>query len=157
MNLAFPLLAAVLILFGSVPAVQADPLPAKPPARLEVTVAPRVQNRPPRPKGTPEDANWWHYGVTIREVTGQAGVTLTGWTKCYVGPRQSACEMVRANFKSLFGTDRVPAGGSIRLKKPAWVWADKSVPQMGVEARYIGVDDNGNPVQAGYTFRLTSN
>ncbi len=129
---------------------------ALPTAQFEVRAGALIKNRPPRPADAPPGVNWWHYEVTLRETSGRSGITLTGWTKCYFTKDDTGCEKVRSNFKDLYGTDRVPAGGTVRLLGPAWVWAGKTGDTYKVEANYRGVDDSGHKVEGGYTFKMTS-
>ncbi|MDA1090047.1 MAG: hypothetical protein O3A85_07030 [Proteobacteria bacterium] len=151
---ALPLLAFALVLTADMMIGATDA--AMPPALFEVGTGTLVKNQPPRPPDAPPGYNWWHYQVTLRETSGRAGVTLTGWTKCYVTKDDTGCENVRANFDTLYGTARVPAGGTVRLIRPAWVWADKTGNTYKVEANYWGVDDNGHKVESGYKFKMTS-
>lgn len=128
----------------------------QPPAQLIVNKGALVKNRAPRPHNTPEGYNWWHYGVTLHETSGRSGITLTGWTKCYVTKDDRGCENVRDNFEQLYGTARIPPGGSVQLIRPAWVWADRTGDTYKVEARYWGVDDFGHTVEGGYAFQMRS-
>lgn len=129
---------------------------ALPSAQFEVRAGALMKNRPPRPADAPPGVNWWHYQVTLSETSGRSGITLTGWTKCYITKDDSGCEKVRSNFKDLYGATRIPAGGAVRLIRPAWVWAGKTGDTYKVEANYWGMDDNGHKVEGGYTFKMTS-
>jgi len=128
----------------------------KPTAKFEARPGELLRNQPPSPPDAPEGTNWWYYPVTLRERSGRSGITLTGWRKCYITPDEVGCEKIRGNFKQLYGSDRIPAGGTLRLKKPAWVWAEKTGGTYDVEATYWGRDDAGHEVKAGYRFSVTS-
>jgi len=147
---------AAVIAVAQAGAAGAEPAAATSGARFEVVAGTLTRNRPPRPPDAPAGVNWWHYDVTVRETSGRSGVTLTGWRKCYIARDSVGCEKVRDNFVDLFGANRVPAGGAIRLKRPAWVWADKTGDTYGVEATYWGLDDAGHEVRGGYRFKVRS-
>jgi len=148
---ALPLALVALIL--GVGASGADTAPQ---AKLEVRFGSLARNQLPAPPDAPEGANWWYYPVTLLERTGKTGITLTGWSKCYTTPDDVGCEKVRDNFKQLYGSSRIPAGGSLTLLKPAWVWARKTGGTYDVEATYWGRDDNGHEVKGSYRFSVTS-
>ena len=146
--LAFGLFVAAAI-FGAAAA-------AMPAAHFEVRAGTLIKNQPPRPPDAPQGVDWWHYQVTLRETSGRAGITLTGWTKCYITKDDAGCKNIRTNFMDLYGTTRVAAGGTVRLIRPAWVWAGKTGDTYKVEANYWGIDDNGHKVESGYKFNITS-
>lgn len=125
-------------------------------ARIEAEYGEIGKNIQPRPTQTPEGANWWLYNVTLREKTGRIGVTLESWQKCYQGVGIMVCDPRRRNIKELFGTDRLPPGGMIRLRRPAWVWAEPTGNYYKVRGTYYGRDDKGNKVKAVYRFGVTS-
>ena len=139
-------------------AAEADDGQAIAPVRAEVaaTVSRMRMNTPPRPAQTPPDANWWLYDVELLEKSGRTGVTLKTWRKCYQSPDMTLCEPWDTDIKRLFGTDRIPKGGAIRLLKPAWVWAEKTGYEYTISATYRGVDDRGHAVKAAYRFTITS-
>jgi len=145
---------AVLAVSGVSAAEQAA-LP-RPPSHFMVEAGARSLNQPPRPSDAPGSSNWWYYDVILRETSGRTGITLSGWTKCYTTKDDTGCEKVRNNFQHLFATDRIPPGGTLKLKKPAWVWADKNGDTFKVEATYWGRDDDGNEVKSGYRFTIKS-
>ncbi|NQU60418.1 MAG: hypothetical protein HQ512_04755 [Rhodospirillales bacterium] len=152
MKLPFPFftltLWALVALFSSVP-VEAT-------AGMVAETSELIRNAGPRPPDAAPGANWWYYGVVLKETSGKSGIRLTGWSKCYITRDDVGCENVRSNFQKLYGTDRIPPGGEIRLLKPAWVWAKKTGNAYEVEGSYWGLDDNGNKVRASYRLKFRS-
>jgi len=142
---------AVLLIFPAVFVVAGDER-----AVLEAVIGELRANVPPRPAQAADGANWWLYDVQLKETGGRVGLTLESWRKCYGRDSMERCEPWRANFRQLFGADRIPAGGSIRVVQPAWVWAEKTGNTYTVTATYRGVDDNGNRVETGYSFSVKS-
>ncbi len=125
-------------------------------ARVEAEYGEIRKNARPRPPRTPEGTNWWLYDITLREKTGLVGVTVESWQKCYQGVGIMTCDPRRDNIKELFGTDRLPPGGMIRLRRSAWVWAEPTGNDYKVRGTYYGRDDNGNKVEAVYRLGVTS-
>ncbi len=157
-NAVLRLAAALLTGIPVIPAAAtaADQQAAIPAARLVIETGPLHRNTHVPPADAPVGANWWYYGVTLRETTGRSSLTLTGWRKCYTTPDHTGCEPVRANFDALFGSNRVPAGGALTLLKPAWVWARPTGSTFEVEATYWARDDAGKRLEARYRFSVTS-
>lgn len=125
-------------------------------APFSVEAGARSLNQPPRPAAAPDGYNWWYYNVVLREMSGRSAITLTGWSKCYTTKDDTGCEDIRDNFQQLFGATRIPAGGTLKLKTPAWVWADKNGGTFKIKATYWGRDDDGNEVKSGYRFTIKS-
>jgi len=125
-------------------------------ARLKAEYGNLRKNPKPRPSQIPDGTNWWLYDVSLREETGRTGALLTGWRKCYGDPEFTVCDPLRRNIKELFGTDRVSPGGMIRLRQPAWVWAEHTGYLYTISVTYYGLDDKGNNVEASYSFKVKS-
>lgn len=153
-------IAAGLALFAFLPSggALAGPSPKGGRTVLTATVVNMRTNVPPRPAKTPPDANWWLYDVELKETGGKTGVTLTSWRKCYLSPVpiKTRCEPWKDNIKELYGTDYIPKGGSVRILKSAWVWAERTGYEYTITATYRGRDDEGRKVEAGYKFSIIS-
>lgn len=151
-------LSSAILIFGIAAVFASLPVEAKAPAvaHMEIQTSDLIRNAGPRPPDAEPGANWWYYGVILKETSGKSAIRLTGWSKCYITKDDVGCEKVRSNFKTLYGTDRIPPGGEIRLLKPAWVWAKKTGGTYSVEGSYWGVDDQSNKVRASYRLKFTS-
>lgn len=125
-------------------------------AALEAVIGDRRADALPRPAQATAGSNWWLYDVQLKETGGDVGVTVESWRKCYGIGQMGRCDPWRGNISELFGTDRIPAGGSISLIVPAWVWAEKTGRTYTISATYRGRDDNGRAVEAGYEFSIKS-
>ncbi len=123
-------------------------------AELTATVGERVRNGLPKPAQVPENVVWLLYPVTLKETSGRVGVTVLGYRKCYEGgePFRRYCSEVRRDIVALYGADRLPPGGSLVTKRPAWVWSDPTGKELIVTTTYFAEDDNGHPVEAEYRF-----
>ncbi len=144
--------------FGPSGKALADPSPGTNGAVLTATIDTMRTNVPPRPVKTPPDSNWWLYDVELKETGGKTGVTLTSWRKCYLSPVpiKTRCEPWKDNIKELYGTNYIPKGGSVRILKSAWIWAEKTGYEYTITATYRGRDDNGKKVEAEYKFSILS-
>lgn len=138
---------AVLSLFHAVPAAGND---AKP--RLSVIPGVPARNAQPKPATVPPGALWWLYPVTITETSGHSAVRLTHWRKCYEGgqPFRRLCDPVRTSIARLFGTDIIPAGGTLTLNRPAWLWSAPTGETIAAETTYYGIDAQSRAVEASY-------
>ncbi len=125
-------------------------------AVLEAVIGELRADALPRPVKASPGANWWLYDVQLKETGGGVGVTVENWRKCYGRGQMGRCDPWRGNISELFGADRIPAGGSISLIAPAWVWAEKTGRTYTISATYRGTDDSGRAVEAGYEFSLKS-
>jgi hypothetical protein len=144
-------LAALLVVVAADAAVAGDER-----AVLEAVIGELRADAQPRPAAAANGANWWLYDVQLKETGGRVGLTMETWRKCYGRDSMQRCEPWRGNISKLFGTDRILAGGSIRVVQPAWLWVERTGNTYTVTATYRGVDDNGNRIEAGYRFSVKS-
>jgi len=147
------LLTAFLVWAPAVsPALAADG------AVLSATAGERVRNGRPKPEPVPENVVWFLYPVTLRETSGRAGITLLGYKKCYEGGETFLryCSGVLRDIVQLYGTDRLPPGGSLITKRPAWVWSEPTGKEITVTVTYFAEDDSGRAVEAEYRFRFVA-
>jgi len=123
---------------------------------LTVKAGELVRSGRPKPDAVPEGVVWFLYPVTLSETSGRAGVTLLGYKKCYEGGETFLryCTDVLRDIAELYGTDRLPPGGSLITKRPAWVWSEPTGKEITVTVTYFGEDDGGRPLEAGYRFRF---
>ena len=153
-------IAAGLVFVAFVPTGEtlADPPQGGEPTALAISINNMRTNVPPRPVKAPPGANWWLYDLELKETSGQTGITLTSWRKCYLSPVpiKTRCEPWKDNIKELYGTDYIPKGGSISILKSAWIWAEKTGYEYTITGTYRGRDDTGKKVEAGYKFSIIS-
>jgi len=123
---------------------------------LSATAGELVRNGLPKPQAVPENVVWFLYPVTLSETSGRAGVTLLGYKKCYEGGETFSryCSGVLRDIAELYGSDRLPAGGSLTTKRPAWVWSEPTGKTITVTVTYFAEDDSGRPLEAEYRFRF---
>ena len=89
--------------------------------------------------------NWWYYDVTLKETSGNVGVTINSRQKCY---RLGGCDPIKTNIAEDYGTNHIPP--SEQISDPANYWFTSYSSESMTET-FWGVDDNGNPVTASYT------
>jgi len=145
------LLTAFLVVAPSV-----VPAQAAEGAVLSATAGERARGGLPKPEAVPEGVVWVLYPVTLRETSGRAGITLLGYKKCYEGGEtfHRYCTDVLRDIAQLYGADRLPPGGSLVTKRPAWVWSEPTGKTITVTVTYFAEDDIGRPLEAEYRFRF---
>ena len=127
-------------------------------AALTIRTGDLVRQGLPRPHPVPEWATWWLYPISITETSGKTGVRFDRYKKCYEGGEsfKIVCTPERSDIVRLYGTDYIKPGGTLTLKKPAWVWSKPTGKTIRVFATYYGTDDRGRPVEAGYEFTFVA-
>ncbi|MGA2468736.1 MAG: hypothetical protein ABSH06_30900 [Thermodesulfobacteriota bacterium] len=102
-----------------------------------------------------ESGNWWYYDVTLKETSGNVGVTVNSRQTCYgASDGTNWCDPVKTDMIGEFGTNHISAGGTI-INPNGWVWFYSGYDYSTTET-YWGVDDNGNNVQSSFRFTVTS-
>lgn len=117
-----------------------------------------VRNGTPKPPRVPDDVVWFVYPVTLKETTGRGGVKVLGYRKCYEGGEtfRKACDEVRTDIARLYGADTIAPGGTLTLKRPAWVWSEATGKTITVTVTYYAEDDRGRPLEAAYAFDVVA-
>jgi hypothetical protein len=96
--------------------------------------------------------NWWYYDVTLSETSGNAGVTVGSRQKCYIEPVASFCDTVKTDIATWYGTNYIPAGGSI-VRNNDWTWTEEA--SLTLTETFWGTDSNGNAVSRSYSFTVS--
>lgn len=117
-----------------------------------------IRNGAPKPPNVPDDVIWFVYPVTLKETSGKSGVKVTGYRKCYEGGEtfRKFCDGVRTDIKRLYGADTIAPGGTLHLKRPAWVWSEPTGRTITVTVTYFAEDDDGKPLEAAYAFNVVA-
>jgi hypothetical protein len=122
----------------------------------------------PDPPHDPADYNWWRYTVTL-EVQGNIGVTVNSRQKCYItdgfgcpadpdrNDLDSAdgcwCDSEKFDIAAYYTSDYLVEGDISTA--PDWVALAKGFTYDVID--YLsGEDDDGNPMEASYSFPVVS-
>jgi len=126
---------------------------AAPKASLSASFSNLKKNSGSPPSGF-GGGNWWYYDISLKETSGNAGITVNSRQKCFsASDGNNWCNSEKTDIIPNFGTNYISANGIIN-ERPNWVWFTAGFTYTITET-YRGIDDNGNNVQSSYSFTVS--